>query len=875
MGKTNDKFHERDVRSIRFLFDSVLQFGIFFTLISMHSLIAALVYVFCILTQIHNVYNLYYSYSINVIMISYHIERYFFGLFYIISEFFGIMRKYVDLESRVVENHRLNVNANIFCPSKNNNSIIACNRFPKDLNVIYCNLQGMLEGCHFDELKNEISKTNNIHIIAITETWLRNRINANKTIEIAGFKVLRSDRRSSDSDANKGGGVMLYAKQSMRTKIIARSFDDKYNIAGVEFIFVECVMKRGIFAVAVVYRTNLCSTVNTERLFKTLIELSTTYSDVLIVGDFNINIMNNTGRIGMMKDHFKIVNHSCPTHRWPNATPTLIDIAFTKNLSQINFYGHYNLIPATHHDLLIISYRGKMMSDAVKARFSYRDYKGINIDNLNEDAGSVDWSDLYFERDIEQKIRILDANYVFLFEKSVPLITVKLSHKPKSWFTGELNQLMNERKISYDSFNKCKDPQSRANFWEEYLALNKRVKNSINFLKQDDFSNKFRCAETSKEKWSVIKTTGCSKEKESLDLNEDVTLNDLNEFYLSIHKSSIMEMPIASNRTIHSDFDFRQFTHWDIVNAVRSIKSGAIGADNISIRFLKLVLPYFIDPMLHIFNYSLEKSIFPHAWNLIKIRPIKKIPSPKAPVDTRPITINSIYTKIMTMMLNSQLKLYIEENEILSPYQSGFRDKHSCTTALMRVSEDIRMSIARGEVTILVLLDIRSAYPSVSHDLLLHVLKSIGMRNESLNWTNSFISNKSEFVEVDGKRSNTIKIGCGLLQGDNLSQTFFSLIINGVVDSIHDCKYHLYADDQSIYFHTNADNFERAIEIVNSDVGNVNEWMTNHGMFLNPGKTQCIVIGSQRNLNKIDIANTAGIIVDGIPIKFSKKVKYL
>lgn len=124
-------------------------------------------------------------------------------------------------------------------------------------------------------------------------------------------------------------------------------------------------------------------------------------------------------------------------------------------------------------------------------------------------------------------------------------------------------------------------------------------------------------------------------------------------------------------------------------------------------------------------------------------------------------------------MLNSQLKKFIESNNILTRYQSGFRDNHSCTTALMRVSEDIKLSMARNEFTILVLLDIKSAYPSVSHELLLHVLKSVGMQHASIEWTKSVITNKSEFVEIDGKRSNTIEIGCGLLQGDNLSQTFF------------------------------------------------------------------------------------------------------
>lgn len=96
----------------------------------------------------------------------------------------------------------------------------------------------------------------------------------------------------------------------------------------------------------------------------------------------------------------------------------------------------------------------------------------------------------------------------------------------------------------------------------------------------------------------------------------------------------------------------------------------------------------------------------------------------------------------------------------------------------------------------------------------------------------SFISNKREFVEIDQKRSETIKINCGLLQGDNLSQTFFSLVINSVTNVITNSKFHLYADDQSIYCHTQIKNIHTAIDALNADINNINQWMIRHGMSL-------------------------------------------
>lgn len=145
---------------------------------------------------------------------------------------------------------------------------------------------------------------------------------------------------------------------------------------------------------------------------------------------------------------------------------------------------------------------------------------------------------------------------------------------------------------------------------------------------------------------------------------------------------------------------------------------------------MKIILPFFIEPIVHIFNDSINNSKFPQIWNAIRIKPIKKIPTPKLPPDTRPITINSIFTKIIIRILNNQLKTFIDDNNLLCQFHLGFRNDHSCTSALIKVSDDINQSLQKNEITILVLLDIEAAYPSVSHELIFHTLKNMGMQSK-------------------------------------------------------------------------------------------------------------------------------------------------
>lgn len=214
------------------------------------------------------------------------------------------------------------------------------------------------------------------------------------------------------------------------------------------------------------------------------------------------------------------------------------------------------------------------------------------------------------------------------------------------------------------------------------------------------------------------------------------------------------------------------------------------------------------------------------------------------------------------------MRKFIEKNKLISQFQSGFRDKHSCTTALIRVSNDIKRSLRENRVVIMVLFN--------APELLLHCLKKIGFCEGALKWVFSFISGKQQYVSIEHLNSNIKPIRCGLLQGDNLSQTFFTIVINGIVNSIKNCQMHLYADDLMIYKECNLNNLNEALILVNEDIKNIGNWVVTHGMELNSSKTQAILISTPINNNKINqMESITKIMVDSVGIQFSNSVKYL
>lgn len=158
--------------------------------------------------------------------------------------------------------------------------------------------------------------------------------------------------------------------------------------------------------------------------------------------------------------------------------------------------------------------------------------------------------------------------------------------------------------------------------------------------------------------------------------------NALNEFFASIHTSNPTESICF--------WEYR----WGRNNQNHETTSNAIGHDEIPPKFLKLIAPFLANIIAHIFNFSLKTCTFPEIWNKIIIKPIGKVSEPKEITQTRPISNNSILTKIFTAACNEQIKKFINKTCLLTEFQSGFRNGHSCATALIRVSEDIKINIA-------------------------------------------------------------------------------------------------------------------------------------------------------------------------------------
>ena len=124
--------------------------------------------------------------------------------------------------------------------------------------------------------------------------------------------------------------------------------------------------------------------------------------------------------------------------------------------------------------------------------------------------------------------------------------------------------------------------------------------------------------------------------------------------------------------------------------------------------------------MAYLINLSIKTSIFPDKLKEARITPIHKKGDKSEPCNYRPISILPTLSKIFEKHMASQIKSYVSDFDLLQKQQSGFREHHSCMTALTKMTETWLSEMESGNLTGTVLLD---AFDLVNHSILLHKLK--------------------------------------------------------------------------------------------------------------------------------------------------------
>ena len=282
----------------------------------------------------------------------------------------------------------------------------------------------------------------------------------------------------------------------------------------------------------------------------------------------------------------------------------------------------------------------------------------------------------------------------------------------------------------------------------------------------------------------------------------------------------------------------------DIIDSLNSSK--ASGPFSIPIKLLKLLRSIVSDPICLLINDSFLRGQFPDKLKLAKTMPLHKKGSTLNMNNYQPISLLSVLSKIYEKIMYARLYQFLEKSELFYSLQFGFRAKHSTNHALISITETIKESIDNNTLGCGIFLDLRKAFDRVNHKILLEKLQHYGVRRMPFNWFQSYLTNRKQYVEVNGASFDVLDVMCWVPQGSVLGPLLFLIFINDLPAVCKKLKLYLFADDTNIYFES--DSLDLMEKTMNEELKKVDKWLTTNWLALNVDKSHFALFHSSSNV---------------------------
>ena len=243
-------------------------------------------------------------------------------------------------------------------------------------------------------------------------------------------------------------------------------------------------------------------------------------------------------------------------------------------------------------------------------------------------------------------------------------------------------------------------------------------------------------------------------------------------------------------------------------------------------------------------SFSTEQ--FPSVLKITKFIPIHKKQSKGDFVNYIPISLLSNIEEVIEKPKYKRLSNFLDINNPIYSLQFCFRPKYSTIHALINLTESIRQTLDEGSFGCGIFVDLQKAFDTVDHKILLHKLEYYGIRGVCNDWFKSYLSDRKQFVSINGYNSDLMPVDCGVPQGSVLGPLLFLIYINDLHKAIQYCKVHHFADDTNL-FHTSK-SVKNLNKLVNRDMKHLNNWLSANKISLNVEKTELVIFKSPRKV---------------------------
>ena len=436
-----------------------------------------------------------------------------------------------------------------------------------------------------------------------------------------------------------------------------------------------------------------------------------------------------------------------------------------------------------------------------------------------------------------------------------PYKKVHVRSRKTPWMSPDIIYYMNERAKYNKIFKKTGSPSMYDLCRHLRNKVTRMVRNAKSTYIKENLTQNYN---NPRKFWRILKSV-FEENKTSLDItfvdpitkcmvNKDDSCDFLNKYFNEIGQSNTV-VHLPNEIDCEHVYDFGGIDLTETVKLIRDIditKDSCI--EGITSYFLKCALSILPMKIHQIFVLSLNRGTFPRKWARGFINILPKSGDLTNPGNWGPITQTCIPAKMLEKIVHNRLMVILSDNNVLNVNQYGFMKGRSTQGATFDLLSDLYHNMNSNLATGLLFLDVRKAFDSLNHGILIRKLKNLGLGPIIINWFKSYLD-RYQTVRFNGKNSTELQVLTGIPQGSILGPTLFIFYINDLFDKISNVKIKMFADDCVLY--TGGPTWQKIHTEMQKALDIYIAWGNENCLFLNASKTKSMLVGTRGKLNSI------------------------